>query len=115
MHNKNIDFKDIIRIAQLNGTNINGQNEMVTLIDGIHNPHLNAVLNVSNYFNLKIHIYYDDSEYNKLIYLLEIGTGTNNIHILLLNNIHYELLYEFNGINIYDETYNTNLMIHKFK
>ena len=70
--NININLTELLNIAKKNNSPINDINEMVTLIDGIKYPYIDAITNVTIEFNLTIHIHYNYYDSNKLIQLLEI-------------------------------------------
>jgi hypothetical protein len=98
--NININLVELLNIAKKNNSIINNNNEMITLIDGIKYPYLDAITNVTIEFNLIIHIYYNYDDSNKLIQLLEIGNGINHVHIININNNHFELIIKYNNQDI---------------
>jgi len=95
--NININLTELLNIAKKNNASINGINEMITLIDGIKYPYKDAITNVTIEFNLTIHIHYNYNDSNKLIQLLEIGNGDNHVHIININNCHFELITKYNN------------------
>lgn len=98
--NININLTELLNIAKKNNAPINCINEMVTLIDGIKYPYIDAITNVTIEFNLTIHIHYNYNDSNKLIQLLEIGNGDNHVHIININNSHFELITKYNNQDI---------------